>query len=74
MFGLKTLEDFSGTYLAGGAGVTVFGGGEAATMKNQNDVVVEWTTSNVGVNFKLAAPRGSGSESRSDLSSLAPTF
>jgi hypothetical protein len=55
VFGLKTLEDFSGTYLAGGAGVTVFGGGEAATMKNQNDVVVEWTTSNVGVNFKLAA-------------------
>lgn len=55
VFDLKTLEDFSGTYVAGGAGVTVFGGGEAVTMKNQNGVVVELTTSNVGVNFKLAA-------------------
>ncbi len=33
----------------------MFGGGEAVTMKNQNGVVVELTTSNVGVNFKLAA-------------------
>jgi hypothetical protein len=55
VFALKKLDDFSGTYVAGGAGVTVFGGGEAVTMKNQNGVVVELTTSNVGVNFKLAA-------------------
>jgi hypothetical protein len=55
VFALKTLDDFSGTYVAGGVGVTVFGGGEAVTMKNQNGVVVELTTSNVGVNFKLAA-------------------
>ena len=55
VFDLKNLDDFSGTYLAGGVGVTVFGGGEAVTMKNQNGVVVELTTSNVGVNFKLAA-------------------
>jgi hypothetical protein len=52
---LKRLEDFSGTYVAGGAGATVFGGGDAVIMKNQNGVVVELTTSNVGVNFKLAA-------------------
>jgi hypothetical protein len=52
---LKKLDDFSGTYVAGGAGVTVFGGGEAVTMTNNNGVVVELTTSNVGVNFKLAA-------------------
>jgi len=51
---LKRLEDLSGTYVAGGAGATVFGGGEAVTMKNQNGVVVELTTSNVGVSFKLA--------------------
>jgi hypothetical protein len=52
---LKKLEDFSGTYIAGGAGWTVFGGGEAVVMKNQNGVVVEMTTSNGGVKFKLAA-------------------
>ena len=55
VFDLRKLEDFSGTYLAGGGGATVFGGGEAAIMKNQNGVVVELTTSNVGVSFKLAA-------------------
>ena len=55
VFNLKKLEDFSGTYVAGGAGATVFGGGDAVLMKNQNGVVVELTTSNVGVNFKLAA-------------------
>jgi hypothetical protein len=55
VFELKKLDDFSGTYVAGGAGVTVFGGGEAVIMKNQNGVVVDLTTSNVGVNFKLAA-------------------
>jgi hypothetical protein len=52
---LKKLEDFSGTYLAGGGGATVFGGGEAVIMKNQNGVVVELTTSNLGLSFKLAA-------------------
>src|SRR5262250_199950 len=52
---LKKLEDFSGTYVAGGAGWTLFGGGEAVIMKNQNGVVVEMTTSNGGVKFKLAA-------------------
>jgi hypothetical protein len=55
VFDLKKLEDFSGTYVAGGGGATVFGGGEAAIMKNQNGVVVELTTSNLGVSFKLAA-------------------
>jgi len=54
VFGLKKLEDFSGSCVAGGAGATVFGGDEAVIMKNQNDVVVELTTSNVGVSFKLA--------------------
>jgi hypothetical protein len=55
VFDLKNLQDFSGTYVAGGGGATIFGGGEAAIMKNQNGVVVELTTSNVGVSFKLAA-------------------
>jgi len=52
---LKRLEDFSGTYAAGGAGVTVFGGGEAIIMKNGNGVVVELTNSTGGVNLKMAA-------------------
>jgi len=55
VFDLRKLEDFSGTYAASGAGATVFGGGEAVIMKNQNGVVVELTTSTVGVNFKVAA-------------------
>jgi hypothetical protein len=55
VFDLKKLEDFSGTYVAGGGGATVFGGGEAVIMKNQNGVVVELTTSNLGLSFKLAA-------------------
>jgi hypothetical protein len=33
----------------------VIGGAEAAIMKNQNGVVVELTTSNLGASFKLAA-------------------
>jgi len=55
VFDLKKLEDFSGTYAAGGAGGTVGGGGEAVIMKNGNGVVVELTTSTVGVNLKVAA-------------------
>jgi hypothetical protein len=55
VFDLKKIEDFSGTYLAGGGGATLFGGGEAVIMKNQNGVVVELTTSNLGLSFKLAA-------------------
>lgn len=55
VFGLRKLEDFSGTYAAGGAGGTVFGGGETAIMKNGNGVVVELTSSTGGVNLKFAA-------------------
>lgn len=55
VFGLRKLEDFSGTYAAGGAGGTVFGGGEAVIMKNGNGVVVELTSSTGGVNLKFAA-------------------
>jgi len=55
VFGLKKLQDFSGTYAAGGAGGAVFGGGESIIMKNGNGVVVELTNSTGGVNLKLAA-------------------
>ena len=55
VLGLKKLEDFSGTYAAGGAGGTILGGGEAVYMKNGNGVVVELTSSTGGVDFKFAA-------------------
>ena len=40
VFGLKSLDDFNGNYVAVGAGATVAGGGGAATMKNQNGVSI----------------------------------
>lgn len=55
VFDLKTLEEFSGKYAAGGAGATVGGGGEAMIMKNQNGVVVELTSTTQGASLKVAA-------------------
>ena len=40
VFDLKSLDDFNGNYTAVGAGLTVAGGGGAATMKNQNGVKI----------------------------------
>ena len=37
---LTKLEDFNGTYLTAGAGLTVAGGGGMAAMKNQNGVTI----------------------------------
>jgi hypothetical protein len=55
VFDLKKLEDFSGNYAAGGAGGTLGGGGEGTVMKNQHGVVVELTSTTVGVSLKVAA-------------------
>jgi hypothetical protein len=55
VFGLKKLDDFNGTYTAGGAGATVGGGAGATIMRNQNGVVIEMTSTTQGASLKLAA-------------------
>ncbi len=55
VFNLAKLEDFNGTYAAAGAEGTLAGGVGAATMKNQNGVVINLTSTAKGVNLKLAA-------------------
>jgi membrane-bound inhibitor of C-type lysozyme len=55
VFDLKKLEDFSGNYVAGGAGVTVGGGAGATIMKNQNGVEIRLTSTTQGASLKLAA-------------------
>ena len=51
---LKKLEDFSGNYVAAGAGATVGGGAGAAALKNQNGVEMKLTATSSGVKFTLA--------------------
>jgi hypothetical protein len=54
---LKRLEDFSGNYVAAGAGAVVGGGAGAAVLRNQNGVDIALTATGQGVRFSLA---GSG--------------
>ena len=54
VFDLQKIDDFSGNYVAGGAGGTLGGGGEGIVMKNQNGVVVELTSTTVGASLKVA--------------------
>jgi hypothetical protein len=55
VFNLAKLEDFSGTYVAAGAGATVGGGAGATVLRNQKGVVIELTGTTQGVSLKLAA-------------------
>jgi hypothetical protein len=55
VYGLKNLKDFDGNYTAAAAGATVGGGAGAATMKNQNGVRIDLTSTTQGVKFTLAA-------------------
>jgi len=55
VFDLKKLEDFDGTYTAGGVGGTIGGGAGASIMKNQNGVVIEMKSTTQGASLKLAA-------------------
>ena len=52
---LKKLSDFSGNYVAVGAGATAGGGEGITVMRNQNGVVVELKSTTQGANLKLAA-------------------
>ena len=51
---LKNLEDFSGNYVAAGAGATVGGGAGAIALKNQNGVEMKLTATTQGVKLALA--------------------
>jgi hypothetical protein len=52
---LTKLDDFSGNYVAVGAGATAAGGADVAVMRNQNGVVIELQSTTQGASFKLAA-------------------
>jgi hypothetical protein len=52
---LTNLEDFSGNYVAVGAGATAAGGADVTVMRNQNGVVVELTSTTQGASLKLGA-------------------
>ena len=55
VYHLKKMSDFNGTYTSAAAEGTVGGGAGASTMKNQNGVVINLTSTTRGINFKLAA-------------------
>src|SRR5215510_1192396 len=50
---LKSVSDFSGNYVAAGAGVTAAGGGDVTVMRNQNGVVIEMKSTTQGASLKL---------------------
>jgi hypothetical protein len=55
VYNLKKLADFSGNYVAAGAGITIAGGGTALYLKNEHGVVVKLITTDVGLKFTLSA-------------------
>jgi hypothetical protein len=57
VFNLKKLDDFNGTYMAAGIEGTMGAGAGAATMRNQNGVVIRLFTTTEGLNLKVS-PEG----------------
>ena len=55
VYNLKKLADFSGNYVAAGAGITIAGGGTALYLKNEHGVVVKLVSTDVGLRFTLSA-------------------
>ena len=55
VYNLKNLEDFSGNYVAAGAGITIARGGSALYLKNEHGVVVKLIATDVGLKFTLSA-------------------
>lgn|SRR3982751_6145065 len=54
VYNLKSVDDFTGVFMAAVAGGTLGGGAGAAAMKNQNGANMVWTSTNQGLNFSLA--------------------
>jgi hypothetical protein len=55
VFNLKKVEDFSGNYVAGEAGIAIAGGPSDTIMKNQNGVVLRLHGTQKGARLTLAA-------------------
>jgi hypothetical protein len=54
VFHLAKLKDFPGSFTAAQAGAAVGGGMSVVTLRNQNGVVLELTTTQTGVKFTLS--------------------
>jgi len=55
VYNLKKLSDFTGNYIAAGAGLTIAGGGTAVYLKNEHGVVIKLLATDVGLKFNLSA-------------------
>jgi hypothetical protein len=55
VYNLKTLADFSGTYVAAGAGVAVINGVTAVYLRNEHGVVIKLIANTTGLKFNLSA-------------------
>jgi hypothetical protein len=57
VFNLNNVADFSGNYIAAGAGATIAGGGSVAVLENQKGVVIHFHSTTQGLRLHLS---GSG--------------
>lgn len=55
VYNLRSVSDFSGNYVAAGAGITLAEGGTALYLKNEHGVVIKLVSTEVGLKFKLSA-------------------
>jgi hypothetical protein len=55
VYNLKSLADFSGNYVAAGAGVAVINGVAAVYLKNEHGVVIKLIANTTGLKFNLSA-------------------
>ena len=55
VYNLRRLEDFAGNYAEVAAGATIGGGGSVAYLRNEHGVVIEVTSSTVGLDFQLSS-------------------
>ena len=54
VYNLHNLEDLNGNFVAGGAGLTVAGGGEADYLRNEKGVVIKLLATSKGLRFNLS--------------------
>jgi len=54
VYNLTNIADFSGTYTAVSTGAALAGGGDVATMRNQQGVVIDLTDTSQGAKIMLA--------------------
>jgi hypothetical protein len=54
VYNLKSLADFSGTYVAAGAGVAIVNGVTAVYLRNEHGVVIKLIANTTGLKFNLS--------------------